>query len=70
MRVNKNSMYRGAMEPSLLIGVCPWGWGAGWAVARKKAPTPSVLDTRGYNTEHYPTERLLACKLSGYWTTE
>ena len=33
-----------------------------------KAPTPAGLDTRGYNTEHYPTERLLACKLSGYWT--
>ena len=35
-----------------------------------KAPTSGVLDTQGYNTEPYPTERLLACKLSGYWTIE
>ena len=33
-----------------------------------KPPTPGVLDTWGYNTDHHPTERLLACKLSGYWT--
>ena len=35
-----------------------------------KPPTPGVLDTWGYNTDHHPTERLLACKLSGCWTIE
>jgi hypothetical protein len=29
-------MYTGAMEPSCLIGVCPLGWGVGWAVTRKQ----------------------------------
>ena len=38
---------------------------AGWLLGNK-APTSGVLDTRGYNTDHHPTDRHLPCKLSGY----
>ena len=61
-----NSMYTGAMEPFCLNRGTPGGEVLAGRLVGNKAPTSGGLDTRGYNTDHHPSERLLACKLSGY----